>query len=116
MAQAPWCANRTEVLECGRSRKALCIRLRTFPRKYHIIGWGPDGNSLLVTPNGPNDKGVKIYKFNIASGKMDFWKTFGADIAGASSIGAPRFSTDATAYAYIYVRVLSQAYVVKGLK
>jgi hypothetical protein len=90
--------------------------LANFPPKYRIIGWAPDGKSLLVAPTGPSDKGVKIYKFNIASGKLDFWKTFGADIAGASSIGVPRFSTDATAYAYIYVRVLSQAYVVKGLK
>jgi hypothetical protein len=31
-------------------------------------------------------------------------------------VGAPQFSADGSAYAYIYVRTLSEAYVVKGLK
>ena len=44
------------------------------------------------------------------------WKTFGAEATGISSVAAPHFSTDGTAYAYIYVRLSSQAYVVTGLK
>jgi len=31
-------------------------------------------------------------------------------------VGLPHFSSDGTAYAYSYVRVLSEAYVVTGLK
>jgi hypothetical protein len=51
------------------------------------------------------------------TGKMELWKTFGAEAAaGVSSVAAPHFSSDGTAYAYIYVRVLSQAYVATGLK
>jgi len=54
---------------------------------------------------------------NITTGKMEFWKTFGANLpAGVANVGGPRFSSDGSAYAYVYSRVLSQAYVVKGLK
>ncbi len=48
---------------------------------------------------------------------MELWKTFGAEAgAGVSSVGGPRLSSDGTAYAYVYVRVLSEAYVVTGLR
>jgi hypothetical protein len=55
----------------------------------------------------------------MATGKMQFWKEFGTNLpagtAGAG-VGAPRFSEDGSAYAYVYSQVLSEAYVVKGLK
>jgi len=48
---------------------------------------------------------------------MEFWKTFGADLAGTGVItSAPYFSIDGSAYVYSYIQVLSEAYVVKGLK
>jgi hypothetical protein len=48
---------------------------------------------------------------------MEPWKTFGAGTsAGVSSVGSPRLSADGNAYAYLYIRVLSEAYVVKGLR
>jgi hypothetical protein len=48
---------------------------------------------------------------------MDLWKTFGQDLAdGIVQIAPPHFSRDNTAYTYDYVRVLSEAYVVTGLK
>ncbi|MBZ5720772.1 MAG: protein kinase [Acidobacteriia bacterium] len=84
---------------------------------YYVAGWSPDGGSVYVAPRGGNQKTAKVYQVNTVTGKMDLWKTFGADAAaGVSSTGAPRFSIDGTAYAYVYVRVLSQAYVITGLK
>ena len=48
---------------------------------------------------------------------MEYWKTFGENIAsGVTAVSSPRFGTDGSAYAYLYVQVLSDAYVVKGLK
>jgi hypothetical protein len=48
---------------------------------------------------------------------MEMWKSFGDDLkAGIASVGGPRFSADCQAYAYVYDQVLSEAYVVKGLK
>jgi hypothetical protein len=58
-----------------------------------------------------------MYKLNTVTGKMEFWKEFGSGLSGGiSGISPPRFSRDGSAYAYIYVRLLSQAYVAKGLK
>jgi hypothetical protein len=54
---------------------------------------------------------------NIATGKMDLWKTFGESMSvGVRNVGAPHVSVDGNAYAYVYSQVLSQAYVVRGLK
>jgi len=48
---------------------------------------------------------------------MEFWKTFGADLpAGVANVGGPRFSSDGNSYAYVYSQLLSQSYVVQGLK
>jgi hypothetical protein len=48
---------------------------------------------------------------------MEPWKTFGEETgAGVSTIVPPHLSSDGTAYAYLYVRVLSEAYVVTGLR
>ena len=43
-------------------------------------------------------------------------QTFGAISAGLESVGAPHFSADGNGYAYVYQRVLPEAYVVTGLK
>ncbi len=48
---------------------------------------------------------------------MEPWRTFGEEAgAGASTVGPPHLSRDGNAYAYLYVRVLLEAYVVTGLK
>jgi hypothetical protein len=48
---------------------------------------------------------------------MEMWKSFGDDLkAGICQRRRPCFSVDGQAYAYIYDQVLSEAYVVKGLK
>jgi hypothetical protein len=54
---------------------------------------------------------------NTATGEKEFWKTFGTDLpAGVVAVGGPQLSADGSAYAYVYVQVLSEAYVVRGLK
>ncbi len=83
--------------------------------QYAVAGWAPGGNSIYVLERGPNRKGVQLSMVDVTTGKMEPWKLIGTEAVGASSIGMPRFSADLTAYAYMYVRTLSQAYVVKGL-
>jgi hypothetical protein len=64
-----------------------------------------------------NQNNAKIYQANIVTGKMALWRTLGGDsAAGITQIGGLRLSSDGNAYAYAYGRVLSQAYVVTGLK
>ena len=85
--------------------------------KYSVIGWTPDGGSVYVVPNDRRKTVAEVSRVNIQTGKMEPWKTFGAGTAaGVASVGLPRLSADGNAYAYLYVRVLSEAYVVKGLR
>jgi Tol biopolymer transport system component len=83
---------------------------------YFVAGFSPDGGSVYVASSRP-EKTAKVYQVNVETGKMELWKTFGGEGgAGVNQTGAPRFSADGSAYAYVYVRVLSEAYVVTGLK
>jgi eukaryotic-like serine/threonine-protein kinase len=86
---------------------------------FNIIGWMPDGQSVYVAPVRRHatfsaEKSVMVYRDNIQTGKMEPWKTFGAGESGW--VAPPHLSSDGTAYAYLYDRVLSEAYVVKGLR
>ncbi len=86
--------------------------------KYYVAGWSPDGGSLYVaSSHGDEEKIAHVLKVNIATGKLEPWKNFGAEAGtGVGEVGAPLFSHDGTAYAYVYIRELSEAYVVQGLK
>jgi WD40 repeat protein len=87
---------------------------------YNIIGWTPDGGSVYAVQSRHGAKAlrsVKVLRANIQTGKTEPWKTFGEETgAGVSSVVSPHLSIDGNAYAYLYVRVLSEAYVVQGLK
>jgi hypothetical protein len=51
----------------------------------------------------------------LAPARENFARTFGAISAGVENVGAPHFSAHGNAYAYVYQRVLPEAYVT-GLK
>jgi eukaryotic-like serine/threonine-protein kinase len=87
------------------------------PPNYLIIGWTPDGQSVYAAPIVRGAKSSKVSRVNIQTGKIEPWKTFGeATGAGVSTVAAPHLSSDGNAYAYLYVRILSEAYVVTGLR
>ncbi|HEY2353087.1 MAG TPA: protein kinase [Candidatus Acidoferrum sp.] len=94
--------------------------LRTIPgvdEKYTVIGWTPDSTALYLFSSRAAERSGKVYRLDPATGKTEFWKEFGENLqAGGNSVGSPHFSADGKAYAYVYVQVLSQAYVCKGLK
>jgi hypothetical protein len=60
------------------------------------------------------------YAFEISPGLAAADKNFGVDLraisAGVESVGAPHFSADGNAFAYVYQRVLPEAFAVTGLK
>jgi Tol biopolymer transport system component len=81
-----------------------------------VTGWSTDGKLVYVS-SSRSEQTARVYKVDIATGKMEPWRTFGAGVgAGITETGAPMFSADGTAYAYVYVQILSNAYVVTGLK
>jgi hypothetical protein len=82
-----------------------------------VIGWTPDGESVYVTLSNPLAKSLKVDRVNIQTGKRDPWRTLGEEPGGqGATVGGLHLSSDGSAYAYLYVRVLSEAYVVTGLK
>ncbi len=83
---------------------------------YLVIGWSPDGKSVYARANRDQRITAKLYQVNTVTGKMEPWRTFGSELSGATSVAPPHLSHDGTAYAYLYVRTLSEAYVVNGLK
>jgi eukaryotic-like serine/threonine-protein kinase len=81
------------------------------------IAWTPDGQSLYVFSRAVERTQVEVDRVNIATGKKELWKVFGTELkAGAEGIGAPHFSSDMSAYAYVYSTTLSEAYVVNGFQ
>jgi len=81
-----------------------------------VSGWTPDGKSLYVTSRQVQHT-AKVYRMDVTTGKMEFWKEFGTGLpANATRVGAPRFSAESTAYAYSYDQILCETYVVKGFK
>lgn len=84
---------------------------------YTVTAWAPDGSSLYARKNSNRAVNAEMYKVNIATGKVERWKNFGPNLqSGVMGVSAPRFSRDGTAYAYIYVQDVAQAYVMRGLK
>jgi eukaryotic-like serine/threonine-protein kinase len=60
---------------------------------------------------------VKVYRLNILTGQRKFFKEMTpSDVAGLHDIFDIFFSSDGEAYAYGYTRLLSELYLVKGLK
>jgi Tol biopolymer transport system component len=78
------------------------------------VGFSADGKSLLV---GTHSIPLKIARVDLATGRREPWKEMSpADPAGVQSIVDIRFSADEKSYAYSTMRVLSDLYVVDGLK
>ena len=79
-----------------------------------LQGFLVDDKSLLVrTRTIP----VKVTRIDIATGKREPWKEIApADPAGVQSIVGLRFSADGKSYAYSTFRVLSDLYVVDGVR
>jgi hypothetical protein len=79
-----------------------------------IIGLSGEGTHLLVATRGVP---LKIDRVEIATKRREPWKEIApADLAGVQGIPIVRFSADGKAYAYSTLRVLSDLYVVDGLK
>ncbi len=79
------------------------------------FSWTPDPRFLYAyqwkqTP-------VKIYRLNVLTGQRQFFREINpADVTGICQMSHVLFSSDGRAYAYEYIRLLSELYLVKGLK
>ena len=74
-----------------------------------------DGSSLYVYH--PGELPAKVYRLNLSSGRKQQWKELmPPDPAGVYFIRPPLFSSDGNSYAYSYARLLSDLYLVDGIK
>ena len=74
-----------------------------------------DGKSVFAY--NPAGLPCTVTRIDLATGKRTVWKQIvPADPAGVDAIGGVRITPDTKSYVYSYTRVLSDLYVVEGLK
>ncbi len=84
--------------------------------KYQVTDWTRDDRELYAVSNRAEDRHSQVFRLDPKTGKMEFWKEFGGDMAGLQSVGPPIFAQNADAYAYVYTQLLSEGYVVTNLR
>ncbi|MBV9341398.1 MAG: protein kinase [Acidobacteria bacterium] len=79
------------------------------------IRWDATGHSLYVYR--PSELPARVYRLDVSSGKRTLWKELmPRDPAGVEYVGPVLPTPDGRAYVYGYRRLLSDLYLVDGLK
>jgi len=79
------------------------------------VGWTADDSGLFVQRSGAPV--AKIERVDLATGRAEPWKEIlPSDATGVVRVSSVLISPDGTFYAYAYSRVLSNLYLVEGLK
>jgi eukaryotic-like serine/threonine-protein kinase len=79
------------------------------------IEWSADGKSIYIYK--PGDLPAKVYRLDLASGQRTLWKELiPSDSAGVSRLGPILITPDGRTCLYGYHRILSDLYLVEGLK
>ena len=79
------------------------------------LRWSADGGSLYVYTSGPPP--VRVDLVRLSDGKREKWKDLvPSDTAGVAFIRPPLITPDGKHYVYSYTRVLSELFLVSGLR
>jgi serine/threonine protein kinase len=79
------------------------------------IQWSDDGKSIYLYK--PGDLPAKVYRLDLSTGHKTLWKDLiPSDSAGVSRIGPILITPDGKSCLYGYHRILSDLYLVEGLK
>jgi hypothetical protein len=79
-----------------------------------MFSWSSDPHVLYVYHKGSP---VRVYRLNILTGERQLFKELHpADATGLCDVSHVLISADGRAYVYSYIRLLSELYMVKGLK
>jgi eukaryotic-like serine/threonine-protein kinase len=94
----------------GEPRVISALLPGEFPLRYT-----PDGRAIYVWKRG--DLPARISRLDLESGRREVWKDLlPADPAGVERISNVLVTPDGKGYAYCYARLLSDLFVVEGLK
>ena len=78
-------------------------------------GWSSDARFIYVYRR--RELPAKVYRLEVATGRKELWRELmPSDAAGVFNIAPPLVTPDGKAYAYAYIRTLSDLYLVEGLK
>jgi hypothetical protein len=83
------------------------------------LAWDPDGRSIYVSDLRANQR---ILRIRLKDGHTELWKeihpadTANISLGGSSKMSSVVISPQTGTYAYSYERVLSELYLVEGLK
>lgn len=79
-----------------------------------LIRFSNDGQSLYAAQGSLP---TRIFRIDLESGRRELWKEImPSNLAGLLFIHRPRLSSDGKAYAYTYIRELTDLFLVEGLK
>ena len=97
-------------IDGGAARTIAGVQDGEFPLRF-----SPDGRWLYVWKRG--DVPARVTRVEIESGRRELWKDLlPADPAGVERISNVLVAPDGKSYAYCYARLLSDLFVVEGLK
>ena len=97
-------------LESGQSRPIPGLAAGELP-----VQWSEDGRSLFVVPAAGLP--AKIFRLDLVTGERSLWKEITpSDPAGVFGIDPIRLTRDGKSYVYSYRRLLTDLYLVEGLK
>jgi serine/threonine protein kinase len=97
-------------VEDGAARPIAGVGEKEFPLRFSA-----DGRSLYLWKRG--DVPARVTKLDLESGKREVWKDLlPADPAGVERISNVLVTPDGKGYAYCFARLLSDLFVVEGLK
>ena len=94
----------------GAPRPVRGVAAGEFPLRF-----SPDDKAVYLWKRG--DVPARVTRLEVATGKREIWKDLlPADPAGIERISNVLISPDARSYAYCYARLLSDLFVVEGLR
>jgi len=97
-------------LESGQARPIPGLAAGELP-----VQWSEDGRSLYVCR--PQGLPAKIFRVDLVTGERSLWKEIApSDPAGVFGIEPIRLTRDGKSYVYSYRRLLTDLYLVEGLK
>jgi serine/threonine protein kinase len=84
-------------------------------RAERLLQWSADGKAIYV--RNPEELPAKVYRIDLTTGRRQLWKQLApSDPSGVDEIPYISITPDGKSYVYSYQRVLSDLYLVEGLK
>lgn len=106
------------IVEGGAATRVYSLRgqlLREVPASYRPIAWSSDSRFLYV--HSPGEMPVKIQRLEVASGIMTPWKEIvSVDTSGMLGPLGLNINSDGDAYTYTVTKMITDLFIVEGLR